>query len=267
MLILIIGVSLFIGAKFSIFSGLITFLLLTYIFKDNLDAGLSNSSKKDELNAKFIENIFGLFGNMAKAKGFVEQADLYSALDLMREMQVTPENEFIAKTAFNKGKEAGFDFDAKVLELKNLFKNQAEVLNMILELLVSVALIDDDIHPNEKKLLIRAAKILGFSLIELNKIIKFVRARIKESQSYNFEENFNDEESKKSQLDMAYEILELDKNVAQAEAKKQYKRLISKNHPDKLIAKKVPEKLIEIAKEKTQKINQAYDLICRVNNW
>jgi DnaJ like chaperone protein len=36
---------------------------------------------------------------------------------------------------------------------------------------------------------------------------------------------------------------------------------MNQNHPDKLVAKGLPEEMMTLAKEKTQKISKAYDLI------
>lgn len=277
MLIFIIGIGLFIGAKFGIFNGLIISLVLLYFFRNKLDSGFNsengasghsgfNKSRQKELNSKFIKNIFGLFGKMAKAKGIVEKADLNSALNLMRSMNISPEDEELAKSAFNKGKEDSFDFKASVYELKKLFATNHQVLQMVLEILVSVALIDGDIDPKEKELLKTATNILGFSNADLDRLIQAFQSQTRSQSKYSFEDDFK-RNSGKSTLDMAYEILELNKNATQTETKKQYKRMISKNHPDKLIAKKMPEKIIQMAKEKTQKINQAYELICREKGW
>lgn len=271
MMIFIIGIGIFVGAKFGIFNGIILSIVLLYFFRNHLDSGSGDNSgfsqsRRNQINSKFIENIFGLFGKMAKAKGVVEKADLYSALNLMKSMRINADNEELAKAAFNRGKESSFDFNLNVRELKNLFATDTQVLKMVLEILVQVALIDGNIDTNERKLLNSATQILGFKNSDLEKIINSFKMHANTESSYDFEEDFN-KNSGKTPLDMAYEVLELDKNATYAETKKQYKRMISKNHPDKLIAKKMPEKIIEMAKKKTQKINQAYDFICKQKNW
>lgn len=265
MVILLIAlVAFFVSARFGGFAGIGIGLFLLYLFRNNLDAGIGKTNK--HINSKFIENIFGLFGNMAKAKGVVEEADLQGALNLMQSMRISAEYENLAKSAFNRGKEANFDFDASVLALKKLFATKPEALQMVLEILISVALIDGHMHTNENKLLQRAAKLLGFSQAFLENFIKRFKSEQSSQSNYAFEENFT-EENKKSILDMAYETLELNKNATEAETKKQYKRMISKNHPDKFIAKKMPQKFIDMAKEKTQRINEAYDFICNHKGW
>ena len=45
------------------------------------------------------------------------------------------------------------------------------------------------------------------------------------------------------------------------ELKKAYRRLMNQHHPDKLVAKGLPEEMMKLAKEKTQEIQTAYDLV------
>jgi DnaJ like chaperone protein len=45
--------------------------------------------------------------------------------------------------------------------------------------------------------------------------------------------------------------------------KRAYRRLMSQHHPDKLVSKGLPEEMIEIAKEKTQEIKAAYEVVRR----
>ena len=46
-----------------------------------------------------------------------------------------------------------------------------------------------------------------------------------------------------------------------AEVKKAYRRQMSENHPDKLVARGLPESMQELAKEKTQRVREAYETI------
>ena len=43
--------------------------------------------------------------------------------------------------------------------------------------------------------------------------------------------------------------------------KRAYRKLMSQNHPDKLASKGLPEEMMELAKEKTQDIQKAYEVL------
>jgi DnaJ like chaperone protein len=59
----------------------------------------------------------------------------------------------------------------------------------------------------------------------------------------------------------AYRTLEVDASVGDAELVKSYRRLMSRHHPDKLKANGLPESMLEHAKQRTQAIREAYELL------
>ena len=64
-----------------------------------------------------------------------------------------------------------------------------------------------------------------------------------------------------AQLSAAYQILEVDPKATDEEVAKAYRRQLSKHHPDKLKANGLPESMLEHAKQRTQQIIEAYELI------
>ena len=65
----------------------------------------------------------------------------------------------------------------------------------------------------------------------------------------------------RQQLANAYAVLGVKADTPDDELKKTYRKLMSQHHPDKLLAKGLPEEMMKLAKEKTQEIQTAYDLI------
>ena len=63
------------------------------------------------------------------------------------------------------------------------------------------------------------------------------------------------------QMNAAYQILEVDPKATNEEVAKAYRRQLSKHHPDKLKANGLPESMLEHAKQRTQQIIEAYELI------
>ena len=62
-------------------------------------------------------------------------------------------------------------------------------------------------------------------------------------------------------VDAAYQILEIDPKASNEEVSKAYRRQLSKHHPDKLKANGLPESMLEHAKQRTQQIIEAFELI------
>jgi DnaJ like chaperone protein len=58
-----------------------------------------------------------------------------------------------------------------------------------------------------------------------------------------------------------YAELEIDSGSTDPEVTKAYRRQMSRHHPDKLVANGLPESMAQVAKEKTQRIQEAYEAI------
>ena len=59
----------------------------------------------------------------------------------------------------------------------------------------------------------------------------------------------------------AYKVLEITASASNEQIVKAYRRQLSRHHPDKLKANGLPESMLEHAKERTQQIIEAYELI------
>ena len=64
-----------------------------------------------------------------------------------------------------------------------------------------------------------------------------------------------------AQLEGAYRVLESTPAASDEEVVKAYRRQLQRHHPDKLKANGLPESMIEHAKQRTQQIIEAYELI------
>jgi DnaJ like chaperone protein len=59
----------------------------------------------------------------------------------------------------------------------------------------------------------------------------------------------------------AYKILGCQASDDDKTVKKAYRKLMGENHPDKLVSKGLPKQALELAKNKTQDIQAAYEMI------
>jgi DnaJ like chaperone protein len=62
-------------------------------------------------------------------------------------------------------------------------------------------------------------------------------------------------------LSAAYSVLETSATASDGEVAKAYRRALHRHHPDKLKANGLPDSMIEHAKERTQQIIEAWELI------
>ena len=118
---------------------------------------------------------------------------------------------------------------------------------------IHAAFADGVLHPAEKQALQHICDMLGFSQHEFEHLVDLVRA--------NSASAGGSDSSGGLTLSMAYKVLDVTKSATDAEVKKSYRRLMNQHHPDKLVAKGLPEEMMQVAKEKTQEIKAAYDVI------
>jgi DnaJ like chaperone protein len=55
--------------------------------------------------------------------------------------------------------------------------------------------------------------------------------------------------------------LEVDASISNEELTRAYRRMMSRHHPDKLKANGLPDSMLEHAKQRTQAIREAYELL------
>ena len=84
---------------------------------------------------------------------------------------------------------------------------------------------------------------------------------------YQYQQQGGYQQSSGPTLSDAYKVLGVSESDDRNAVKRAYRRLMNEHHPDKLVAKGLPPEMMEMAKEKAQQIQAAYDLICKVKGW
>jgi DnaJ like chaperone protein len=98
---------------------------------------------------------------------------------------------------------------------------------------------------------------------ELKKIIDELNSEKHQTK----QNDFNQKDTKKtiSNLDEAYKVLGIDNNSTIEQIKEAYKTKMKEYHPDKVSG--LGEELQNLARIKTQQINEAYSLIRKIKNF
>jgi len=205
----------------------------------------------------FFTATFSVMGHIAKADGRVSKAEINLARRVMDEMGLTGEMRETAVKLFQQGKNPGFPLDEAIFQLRKECQRRTQLLRMFLEIQLQAALADGAIDASEEKLLRHICSQLGVSRFEYERI----KLQILAQQRFYAYGQQQHEVRRQSGLRDAYQVLGLDETASDAEVKTAYRRLISQNHPDKLVAKGLPEEMMKIAKEKTQQIRKAYELV------
>ncbi|PYF81618.1 MULTISPECIES: co-chaperone DjlA [Marinomonas] len=205
----------------------------------------------------FFRTLFLLMGRLAKSDGQVSEAEIQLAQSVMQRLRLSPAAQEQAKQLFNEGKSANFDL-AIVLDRFKQVVGPGDLTRTLLEVLLVSAYADGHFSVEEKSFVSQVCAHLGVSAAEFEALHIQVKQQAHFRQGYQSSANGADS---KDLLKAAYEALGVTEDMSDADIKKAYRRLMSKNHPDKLSAKGLPDEMIELAKEKTQEIQAAYEMI------
>jgi DnaJ like chaperone protein len=217
-----------------------------------------------EIGLKFFKATFEVMGHVAKSDGRVSEQEIAAARQVMSELRLNGAQIHAAIGHFTRGKEAGFDLDATVTDLAEVCANRPDLLRVFLEVQVRAALEGVDMQGPARNVIHKVAELLDVSRLELAHMEAVLRIRREQARAgarNGGSQGGATSPPKGMQLAAAYEILEVEAKASDDEVSKAYRRQLSKHHPDKLKANGLPESMLEHAKQRTQQIIEAYDVI------
>ncbi len=248
-------------------------------------AGFKSSSfgkgpSQAERQEEFLKSAFAVMGHVAKAKGQVKREEIQLATEMMRRMNLTSQQRFVVQDAFRDGKESDFPLESVLEKVKISAIGRHDLLQFFLELQISSAFADGDLHPSERNVLHRVARGLDFSSEQLEQRLKMQEAAFRfrrqggaHQQQHSHQRHSQHQQQRSSQsggwqqtssqnhLKDAYSVLGISDDADSKTVKRTYRKLMNEHHPDKLMAKGLPPEMMNVAKEKAQEIQNAYDLI------
>jgi DnaJ like chaperone protein len=224
---------------------------------------LNSSENLTEIGERFFRATFRVMGYLAKADGRVSEREIAAARGVMSDLRLNSQQVQAAINYFTAGKQGDFDPAAELGGLRHACQGRPELLRVFLEIQVRAALSGNNMEGPVRELLTRVAGRLGVSPLELAQIETVLRIRagsFHQGQSQG-QGGYARTNGSAEQLDQAYKVLETTPSAGKEEIVKAYRRQLSRHHPDKLKANGLPDSMIEHAKQRTQLIIEAYELI------
>ena len=222
------------------------------------------------IGESFFRSTFRVMGHLAKADGRVSEREIAAARDIMSDLRLSPGQVGMAVSYFTQGKQRQFNLSAELATLARSCEGRPELGRVFLEIQVRAALAGNNMDGPVRELLRRIATRLDISTMEFAHIESVLRIRNAQSQrggpnrtNGNGDPNSTGAYvfSSLEEMDAAYAVLETSATAANDEVVKAYRRQLSRHHPDKLKANGLPDSMIEHAKQRTQQIIEAYELI------
>ncbi|ORT48220.1 molecular chaperone DnaJ [Vibrio sp. qd031] len=230
--------------------------------------GYRGTASQQQRQSEFFKATFAVMGHVAKSKGQVTRQEIELASNIMQRMRLDPEQTSAAQAAFRDGKESDFPLDEILQKVRTVTAGRYDLLQFFLEVQVSAAFADGSLDPKERAILHTIAQGLGFSAAQLEQRLRMQEAAFRFQQG-GFGGHHQGQHQggqwqqapSADQLKDAFELIGVSEDADSREVKRAYRKLMNEHHPDKLVAKGLPPEMMEMAKEKAQEIQNAYDLI------
>lgn len=238
---------------------LLTGAILYYVFKSysTYEAYTKEAFENFTVTPEAIRNSdLGLFvalvAKVAKADGKVDtlEAELVGLMldDVSSVFPEPQKTRDILKDIFSTEKDRQDNIEEIAARLGDATRKNSTQQEKFMSFLIQLAFADGHVSQEEEKLLQTIAEALRFNPGIYHSIFDHFEEMIK---------NIKPQHSAKN----AYDILGVSESDDMDTIKKAYRKLIKQYHPDIIKSQANSEEYIQEATEKTQEINQAYDLI------
>ena len=208
----------------------------------------------------FFRATFRIMGYLAKADGRVSELEIAAARAVMSELRLDGAQVQRAIACFGAGKLPGFDADAELAALARACRGRPDLARIFLEIQVRAALGGNDLEGPVRGLLARMAARLEVSPLEFMHIETVLRIQ-RGAFGSEHAAGAAAAGARDRRLEEAYRVLESSAAASDEEVARAYRRQLQRHHPDKLKANGLPESMLAHAKQRTQQIIEAWELI------
>ena len=231
------------GLLFGFAVGQIPGALIGFWVGMRFDSALARQSSGTQNQADlslFVKSTFLIMGYVAKSTGRISEDDIEVARRMMRELQLTPFQSQQAMRDFNQGKQPDFLWYLTVQDLAAKLPILLRKQWLQIQLRAAMA---SGMTPNKYRCLERIAVELGLPLPHATEAPPPSSAPADD-------------------LPKAYQTLGVSPDATDDQVKRAYRKLMQRYHPDRAVGATAA--ALEIAKEKTQRIQAAYQAIKKI---
>ena len=197
-----------------------------------------SSVETDQLT--FFVAAFSMLAKLAQADGRVTKEEIDSIEGFMaRDLRLDPQGRTVAVNIFRTALNAPGSFDDFARQFYQQFHSQPQMLEVMVDILLRVAVADGRMTPGEEKLIHAAVAIFNVSDVRYQQLkSRYVQ---------------ND--------DKAYAVLGCSPDDSDEAVKRCYRQRVQEYHPDKIAAKGLPDEFTRFAQDKFREIQEAWETI------
>ena len=233
--------------------------LFYYVFKSyakyekySKEAFKDFSISHDSLKRSELGLFVALCAKVAKADGRVDalEAELISNMldDIASVFPEPTKTKGILKDIFNEEKNRTDNIEHLAHALSHATKRSQAMQQQFMQFLIQLAFADGEVSKSEEKILALIAETMQFDPQAYHAIF---------DQFEQMMQNVHPQNT----LEDAYKLLGVSPNDDMTTIKKAYRKLVREYHPDIIKSQGKSEAYIKEATQKTQEINQAYEMI------
>jgi DnaJ like chaperone protein len=227
-----------------------------YLFDqtDDKKSDESNYRQYQHKQGVFLYHTFSLCAKMAKADGVVSRAEIQLMENLMRrQFRLNDRGRAEAIKIWKKAKESTDPIDQYLHHFYRDFNRERHLVLNMMDLLFAMAAADGHLHPAKETALLRAAGVFHIGKLQYERI---------KGRYFQTRTQFNGAQQPRwSPLDPYYAILGAQPSESLDSIKQKFRTLAKQWHPDMVSARGASSEAMRHAKEKFQKINEAYEKI------
>jgi DnaJ like chaperone protein len=259
--------------------------IIGHLFDTGHISGAMFGGRQDPrlVNELFFPTTFRVMGHIAKADGRVTEQEIASARAVMHALHLQPAQMQAAIGYFSEGKQPGFNLDAALARLRASIARNPDLTQFFVEIQLQASLAGNGLSEVPRARLQRVALLLGLSAIDFARLESLLRFRQGAGGgggrggggggaggadgadgaggAGGAGAGMGAAATSNERIEQAYSLLEVSTHAPDKDVVKAYRRQMSKHHPDKLRANGLPQSMLERAKERTQQIQAAYELI------
>jgi DnaJ like chaperone protein len=213
------------------------------------------------IGERFFRGSFQVMGYLAKADGRVSEREISAARAVMDELRLTAAQVREAIACFTAGKQPDYDYAAELAQLGRICRGRPDLARVFLEIQVRAALAGNDLEGPVRPLIGRLASALGVSIVEFMQIEAVLRLQRAGAFRARQAHGAGAAAARDRELDEAYRVLETTAGASDEQVAKAYRRQLQRHHPDKLKAHGLPESMLAHAKQRTQQIIEAWEIV------
>ncbi|MBQ7746826.1 MAG: co-chaperone DjlA [Spirochaetia bacterium] len=216
----------------------------------------------------FFVATFSMLGKMANADGQISADERNAVIQFMsNDLRLSRQDQDFALRIFDTAAVSAESFEKFAEQFYQSFYGDPQMIEMMMDILVRIAMADGVISDKENQFIAQAAMCMRYPAGNVDYLK--TKYGFRQNQEGSYSSGYSSGSSSRSDsgsLAAAYSVLGCSSSDSDETIKARYKKLIKEFHPDVIASKGLPEEFMKFATEKFDQIQKAYEAIKKVRN-